>query len=105
LPARIYYGVQLPGQMVSESRFSLTCPSCHNKKVVQFGRHLKETLLYPVPYRQYVFSILIILRKFFLYDRKLPGKLSGVNWLNMEWSWRKISGKENGSGKNNGKNG
>jgi hypothetical protein len=40
----------------SESRSSLTCPSCHNK-VVQFGHHLKETLLYPVPHRQYVFSI------------------------------------------------
>jgi len=55
---------------------SLTCPSCHNKKVVQFGHHLKETVLYPVPHRQYVFSIPKILRKFLLYDRKLLGKLS-----------------------------
>ena len=55
---------------------SLTCPSCHNKKVVQFGHHLKETVLYPVPHRQYVFSIPKILRKFFLYDRKLLGKFS-----------------------------
>ena len=55
---------------------SLTCPSCHTKKVVQFGRHLQETMLYPVPYRQYVFSIPEILRKFFLYDRTLLGKLS-----------------------------
>lgn len=52
------------------------CPSCHNKKVVQFDHHLKETVLYPVPHRQYVFSIPKILRKFFLYDRKLLGKLS-----------------------------
>ena len=36
---------------------SLTCPSCHTKKVVQFGLHLKENILYPVPHRQYVFSI------------------------------------------------
>ncbi|MCP3928211.1 MAG: hypothetical protein GY705_03815 [Bacteroidetes bacterium] len=43
------------------------CPSCHNKKVVQFGHHLKETVLYPVPHRQYVFSILKILRKFFFF--------------------------------------
>ncbi|MCP3890803.1 MAG: hypothetical protein GY702_18315 [Desulfobulbaceae bacterium] len=43
------------------------CPSCHNKKVVQFGHHLKETVLYPVPHRQYVFSIPKILRRFFLY--------------------------------------
>ena len=52
------------------------CPSCHNKKVVQFGHHLKETVLYPVPHRQYVFSIPKILRRYFLYDRKLLGKLS-----------------------------
>jgi len=52
------------------------CPSCHNKKVVQFGHHLKEAVLYPVPHRQYVFSIPKILRKFFFYDRKLLGRLS-----------------------------
>jgi hypothetical protein len=33
------------------------CPSCHAKKVVQFGDVLNETILYPVPHRQYVFSI------------------------------------------------
>ena len=49
---------------------------CHNKKVIQFGHHLKETILFPVPHRQYVFSIPKILRRFFLYDRKLLGKLS-----------------------------
>lgn len=52
------------------------CPSCHNKKVVQFAHHLKESVLYPVPHRQYVFSIPKIIRKFFLYNRKLLGKLS-----------------------------
>jgi hypothetical protein len=44
--------------------------------VVQFGHHLKETVLFPVPHRQHVFSIPKILRKFFLYNRKLLGKLS-----------------------------
>ncbi len=47
------------------------CPSCHAKKVVQFGEVLRENILYPVPHRQYVFSIPIILRKFFLYNRNL----------------------------------
>lgn len=51
------------------------CPSCHSKKVIQFGLHLRDNLLYPVPHRQYVFSIPIILRTFFKYDRKLLGKL------------------------------
>ncbi len=32
-------------------------------------------LLYQLPHRQYVFSIPIILRKFFKYDQKLLGKL------------------------------
>lgn len=51
------------------------CPSCHAKIVVQFAERLKEEILYPVPHRQYVFSIPIILRRFFKYDRKLLGKL------------------------------
>jgi len=52
------------------------CPSCHSKKVVQFGNHLHDNVLFPVPHRQYVFSIPKIIRRFFLYDRKLLGKLS-----------------------------
>jgi len=51
------------------------CPSCHAKIVVQFGERLREEILYPVPHRQYVFSIPIILRQFFKYDRKLLGRL------------------------------
>lgn len=52
------------------------CPSCHAKKVVQFGEVLRENILYPVPHRQYVFSIPIILRKFFLYNRSLLSELT-----------------------------
>ena len=52
------------------------CPSCHAKIVIQFGKRLKEEILYPVPHRQYVFSIPIILRHFFKYDRKLLSRLS-----------------------------
>lgn len=52
------------------------CPSCHAKKVVQFAAHLQENVLYPVPHRQYVFSIPKIIRRYFLYDRKLLGKLA-----------------------------
>ena len=51
------------------------CPPCHAKKVVQFAELLRENILYPVPHRQYVFSIPIILRKYFLYNRKLLSKL------------------------------
>ncbi len=45
------------------------------EKVVQFGELVRENILYPVPHRQYVFSISIILRKFFLYNRKLLSEL------------------------------
>jgi hypothetical protein len=52
------------------------CPSCHAKKVVQFGEVLWENILYPIPHRQYVFSIPIIIRKFFLYYRSLLARLA-----------------------------
>ena len=51
------------------------CPSFHAKKVVLFGEHLRNKILYPVPHRQYVFSIPKILRLYFKYYRKLLGKL------------------------------
>ena len=50
------------------------CPLCHSKKVVQFGSHLQGSGLFPVPHRQYVFSIPKNIRRQFLYDRKLLGK-------------------------------
>jgi len=51
------------------------CPICHNKKVVQFGHHLKESVLYPFPHRQYVFSIpgiIVIIQTFDDYARWHP---------------------------------
>jgi len=51
------------------------CSSCHAKKVILSGQHLRDNALCPVPHRQYVFSIPIIPRRFFKYDRKLLGKL------------------------------
>ena len=51
------------------------CPSCHAKKVIQFADQVKGNILYPVPHRQFVFSIPIILRLYFKYNRKLLTKL------------------------------
>ena len=51
------------------------CSSCHAKIVIRFGERLKEKILYPVPHRQYVFSIPIILHHFLKYDRKLLSRL------------------------------
>ena len=72
------------------------CPSCHNKKVVQFGQHLKETVLYPVPHRQYVFSIPKVLRKFFFYNRKLLGKLSQCAVKSLRQFFQLTLGKKTG---------
>ncbi|WP_073616189.1 transposase zinc-binding domain-containing protein [Desulfopila aestuarii] len=50
------------------------CPSCHSKEVIQLAHHLKEGVIFPVPHRQYVFSIAKIFRKYFLYNRNFLGK-------------------------------
>ena len=42
------------------------CPSCHQKRVVEFGEYLCEEILKAVPHRHFVFSIPKILRRYFL---------------------------------------
>jgi hypothetical protein len=44
--------------------------------VVEFGEYLCTTVLAKVPHRHVVFSLPKIIRRNFLYDRKLLGKLS-----------------------------
>ena len=51
------------------------CPSCHSKKVLQFGDLLGSNILSPLPHRQYVFTLPKILRSYFRYDRKLLTRL------------------------------
>jgi hypothetical protein len=51
------------------------CPGCHSKKTIQFGEDVPNNILYPVPHRQFVFSITIMLRIYFKYDRKLLTQL------------------------------
>jgi hypothetical protein len=56
------------------------CPSCHQKRVIEFGEYLVEDVLKEVPHRQWVFSIPKRIRTFFMYDRKLLAKLSKCAW-------------------------
>lgn len=56
------------------------CPSCHQKRVIEFGEHLYDEVLKEVPHRQWVFSIPKRLRPYFMYDRKLLAKLSRCAW-------------------------
>lgn len=56
------------------------CPSCHQKRVVEFGEFLCGEVLKQVPHRQWVFSIPKRLRLYFMYDRSLLAKLSRCAW-------------------------
>jgi hypothetical protein len=56
------------------------CPSCHQKRVVEFGEWLCAHVLRPVPHRHFVMSIPKILRRFFLRDRRLLAELSRCGW-------------------------
>ncbi len=56
------------------------CPSCHQKRVVEFGEWLCMDVLMKIPHRHFVFSIPKILRRYFLYDRKLLAALSRSAW-------------------------
>lgn len=56
------------------------CPSCHQRRVVEFGEWLCEEVLKKVGHRQWVFSIPKRLRVYFMYDRKLLAKLSQCAW-------------------------
>lgn len=43
--------------------------------MILFGEHLRHEVLFPVPHRHYVFSLPIIIRRYFKYDRDLLTKL------------------------------
>lgn len=56
------------------------CPSCHKRRVEEFGLFLIEHILENVAHRQIVFSLPKILRKHFMHNRKLLPKLSHCGW-------------------------
>jgi len=56
------------------------CPSCHQKRVVEFGEWLCGHVIKAVPHRHLVFGIPKILRRCFLYNRKLLSGLSRCAW-------------------------
>jgi hypothetical protein len=51
------------------------CPSCHAKRLEEWGEWMREELLLNVPHRQVVFVIPKMLRIFFKYNRRLLGEL------------------------------
>ena len=51
------------------------CPSCHSKRLEEWGEWMREELLLDVPHRQVVFTIPKMLRIFFKFKRRLLGDL------------------------------
>lgn len=51
------------------------CPSCHQKKTQVFGEFVCDELCFPVPHRQFVFTLPKMFRPYFRYDRELLKKL------------------------------
>ncbi len=64
------------------------CPSCHQKRVLMFGEWITEEILYPLPHRQYVFTVPKMLRPHFRFDRKLLGKLSQCAYQSLKEFFR-----------------
>jgi hypothetical protein len=54
------------------------CPSCGQRRAIEWAARMVEEVLPLVPYRQLVFTIPIALRKAFLFDRSLYGDLCRV---------------------------
>ena len=51
------------------------CPSCHAKRIEEWGEWMRESLLRDVPHRQVVFTVPKRLRVFFKFNRRLLGEL------------------------------
>jgi len=60
------------------------CPSCHQKRVVEFGEWLCMDVLKKAPHRHFIFSLPKILRRYLLYDRKLLAGLSRCAWESLK---------------------
>ena len=59
------------------------CPSCHQKRTVEFAEWICGHVLKAVPHRHLTFSLPKMIRPYFLYDRKLLADLS-------RWAWESI---------------
>ena len=51
------------------------CPSCHQKRILELSMHVAEDVCFPVPHRQFVWTIPKRLRIFFRFDRSLLKEL------------------------------
>jgi len=71
------------------------CPSCHQKRVVEFGEWLCMEVVKKVPHRHFVFSLPKMLRRYFLYDRSLLSELSRCAWETLKLFYQTAAASEN----------
>jgi hypothetical protein len=72
------------------------CPSCHQKKVQQFGEFVRHQVVRKVPHRQIVVTIPKRLRKAFQYNRDLLTDFCQAAWLSLRDVIRTRLGTPNG---------
>ncbi len=73
------------------------CPTCHARRIVEFGEWLCGGVLKKVPHRHFVFSMPKILRKYFLFNRDLLKDLSRIAWEIVKEYYINTCRKEEGS--------
>lgn len=56
------------------------CPSCHERRVLEFAEFLVSEVTSEVPHRHWVFSVPKLLRPWFLYDKSLLGEMCTIVW-------------------------
>jgi hypothetical protein len=54
------------------------CPSCHQKRILEFSMHVREDVFANVPHRQFVLTIPKRLRIYFRFNRELLGHLPKI---------------------------
>jgi len=70
------------------------CPSCHAKRLEEWGEWMREELLLDVPHRQVVFTIPRMLRLFFKYNRRLLGSLCRLALQSLTRYFAAVTGSE-----------
>ncbi len=66
------------------------CPSCHQKRALVLALQMAEDVCWPVPYRQYVWTIPKRLRIYFRYDRRLLGRLAPLAWQTVQETFQSV---------------
>lgn len=74
--ARVYCNMCGHDYLLADScKTRYFCPSCHQKRMLAYGKWIEEQVLAPVPHRQYVFALPKLVRPYFRHHRAYLGQL------------------------------